>query len=347
MERVFELAGLLTALPSVSGYEEAAFKGLEEICGDMFDEAFTNPAGSFVGIVRCGKPDAKALILDAHLDEIGFIVSQVHDDGFLSVVNAGGVDTRVLPASEVTIYGKKAIRGIFTSKPPHLQSPGEADKKLELKDIYIDTGMSGDELKKLVRIGDFAEIHSPLMRLKNNFAVSKSMDDKICIAQIIRAIELIDRDRLNIDIYCIFSGGEEIGGKGAATAAFAIDADWAVALDVCNCRMPEGRNYLENIKPGDGSVISYSSTTGRAVTTSLLSCAEDSGIKFQLRGEPGRTGTNAHYIQISRAGIPCTNLSVPLRYMHTGVEVISLEDVKTGAEIIARFAEKLGGDING
>jgi endoglucanase len=145
----------------------------------------------------------------------------------------------------------------------------------------------------------------------------------------------------------VFSGGEEIGGKGAITAAYSIDADWAIALDVCNCRMPEGKNYLENIRLGVGSVVSYSSTTNRALTKSLIGCAKENGIKFQQRGEPGRTGTNAHYIQISRAGIPCTNLSVPLRYMHTGVEVINLEDVRTGAEIIARFAERLGVVNNG
>lgn len=344
MERVFELVSGLTSLPSVSGYEEAAFEGLSEICKGMFDETFTNPAGSFVGVVRCKKEKAKTLVLDAHLDEIGFIISQVHDDGFLSVVNAGGVDTRVLPASEVTVYGKEVIRGIFTSKPPHLQSPGEADKKLELKDVYIDTGYSGEEIKNIVGIGNYAEMYSPIFRLQNDFACAKSMDDKICIAQILRAVELIDRDRLNVDIYCVFSGGEEIGGKGATTACYVIDGDYAVALDVCNCRMPEGLNYLENIKLGEGSVIAYSSTTSRSLTRRLVECAESNGIKHQLKGEPGRTGTNAHYIQISRSGIPCTNLSVPLRYMHTGVEVINLSDVRTGAEIIARFAESLGRD---
>lgn len=344
MERVFELARALTSLPSVSGYEEAAFEGLSRICEGMFDETFTNPAGSFVGVVKCGKENAKKLLLDAHLDEIGFIISQIHDDGFLSVVNAGGVDTRVLPASEVTIYGKEVLRGIFTSKPPHLQAPGESDKKLELKDIYIDTGLSGDEIKKKVRIGDYADMYSPIFRLQNDFAVSKSMDDKICIAQILRALELIDKSKLDVDIYCVFSAGEEIGGKGATTACYAIDADYAVALDVCNCHMPGGPAFLINTKLGNGCVISYSSTTNRPLTTKLVNCANDNNIKYQLKGEPGRTGTNAHHIQISRWGIPCTNLSVPLRYMHTGVEVINLEDIKTGAEILARFAESLGRD---
>ena len=347
MERIFDLAKALTALPSVSGCEEQAFEGLGKICAGMFDETYTNPAGSFIGVVRCGKKDAKALLYDAHLDEIGFIVSRVYDDGFLSVVRAGGVDPRVLSASEVIIYGKRPIKGVFISKPPHLQEAGEAEKKIELDDLYIDTGMTGDELKETVKIGDFCESYSPAVKLKNGFMMGKSLDDKICIAQILRAVELIDRKKLNVDIYCLFSAGEEIGGKGAITGAYGIDADWAVALDVCNVFMPEGRKHLENIRPGGGCVISFSSTTSRAVTKKLLDTARRHAIPFTLRGEPGRTGTNAHYIQISRAGIPCTNLSVPLRYMHTPVEIIDLKDVLTGAKILARFAEDIGGENNG
>ena len=347
MERCFELARALTALPSVSGCEEQAFEGLEKLCDGIFDESYTNPAGSFVGVVRCGRPNAKALLLDAHLDEIGFIVSQVFDDGFLAVVRAGGVDPRVLSASEVMIYGKKPLKGVFVSKPPHLQEPGESAKKIELSDLYIDTGLTGKELKELVKIGDFCESVSPAVKLANGFIMAKSLDDKICIAQILRALELIDRKKLGVDVYCLFSAGEEIGGKGAITGAYGIDADYAVALDVCNVYMPEGRKHLENIRPGNGCVISYSSTTNRALTTKLVNAARKHAIPFQLRGEPGRTGTNAHYIQISRAGIPCTNLSMPLRYMHTPVELIDLKDVLTGAKIIARFAEDLGGENDG
>ena len=346
MEKVLEFAKQLCALPSVSGFEEMAFEGLEAICKDMFDETYTNPAGSFTGVIRCGKKDAKILLLDAHLDEIGFIVSRVYDDGFLSVVRAGGVDPRVLSAAEVTVYGKRTVKGVFTSKPPHLQAPGESAKKIELDDLYIDTGLTGEELKSLVRIGDCANARSPITELKNNYIMGKSLDDKICIAQILRAVQLIDRSKLGVDIYCLFSSGEEIGGKGAITGAFSIDADWAVALDVCNCFMPKGRESLKELRPGRGSVISYSSTTNRRVTTLLMDTARKYGIKFQPKGEPGHTGTNAHHIQISHSGIPCTNMSVPLRYMHTPVEVINLEDVKTGAEILARFAEDLGGENN-
>lgn len=344
METVFELTKKLTALPSVSGFEEYAFDGLFEITKGMFDETYTNPCGAFTGIVRCGKENAKMLILDAHLDEIGYIVSRVYDDGFLSVVRAGGVDPRVLSAAEVTVYGTRPVKGVFTSRPPHLQEPGEQAKKLELDRLFIDTGLTGDELKKTVKIGDFANAYSPAVMLKNNYAMGKAMDDKICIAQILRAIQLVDRSKLNIDICCLFSGGEEIGGKGAKTGAFAVDADFAVALDVCNVRMPDGKKSLERIRVNQGCVISYSSTTNRALTSKLLKTAEKYNIKHQLRGEPGGTGTNAHHLQIAKAGIPCTNLSVPLRYMHTPVEVINLEDVYTGALILARFAEELGGE---
>lgn len=257
MERLFELTRALTALPSVSGYENTAFPALEKLAAGLFDETRTTPTGSFIGILRCKKPFPKTLILDAHLDEIGFIVSGVHDDGFLSVAAAGGVDTRVLSAAEVTVYGKKTLRGVFTSTPPHLQSSGDAEKKLELKDLYIDTGLDGETLKDLVQIGDFAKLHAPAKRLLNGFVTSHSLDDKICVAQILRAVEMVDREKLNFDLYAVFSGGEEIGGVGAKTAAFSIDADFAVVLDVCNSRGPDCPNFLEDIRLGDGPVLSF------------------------------------------------------------------------------------------
>ncbi|MFA6731054.1 MAG: M20/M25/M40 family metallo-hydrolase [Eubacteriales bacterium] len=342
MERLYSLAAELTALPSVSGFEEAAFGRLGQITDGLFDEVFTTPTGSFVGVVKCGRPGAGRLIFDAHLDEIGFIVSQIHKDGFLSVTNAGGVDTRMLSASAVTVYGKKAVRGVFTSIPPHLKNPDDKNKKLELKSLYIDTGYKEEEIKEIVKIGDFAELYSPLFRLENGFIAGKSLDDKICVAQIIRAVEKLDKSKLSCDLYCAFTGGEEIGGKGATSASYAIDADWGVALDVCNPKTPESKNFLDDITVGGGCVISYSSTTSRFLTKALADCAKKHSLKTQLKGEPGRTGTNAHYIFTSRAGVPCTNLSVPLRYMHTGVEVVNLSDVFEGAVLLAKFTEELG-----
>ncbi|MEG2004305.1 MAG: M20/M25/M40 family metallo-hydrolase, partial [Clostridia bacterium] len=292
-------------------------------------------------IKKCGKPNAKKLILDAHFDEIGFIVTGVFDDGFVSVTNVGGIDTRVLSASEVTIYGKKAVRGAFISKPPHLQTADEQTKKIELKDLYIDTGLEGATLKELVKVGDFADMRAETVMLSNNFIASKSLDDKVCIALILRALDFICMENLNVDVCCLFSGGEEVGYIGASTGAFDISPDYAIAIDVCNPRFPDGDMSREHIELSRGVVISFSGTTCRPFTKQIIACAEKNKIPFQIKADPGRTGTNAHVIAVSREGVPTILLSIPLRYMHTASEVVSLEDVRSAAQLVAKFAEEL------
>lgn len=343
MKEIFEKACALCALPSVSGREEMAFGGLRDICGSMFDEYKTTPVGSFIGVKRCGKPNAKKLLLDAHLDEIGFVVTGVFDDGFVSVTNVGGIDTRVLSASEAIIYGKKQVKGVFISKPPHLQTAGEQNKKIELKELYLDTGLDGKVLNELVKVGDVADMCGKTVMLQNNFIVSKALDDKICIALILRALELIDAKKLNVDIYCLFSGGEEIGYIGSTTGAAEILPDYAVAIDVCNPRFPDGDKSREHIDLTGGGVVSFSGTTCRPFTKRLIDCAAKHHIGIAIKADPGRTGTNAHAIAVAAEGIPTVLLSVPLRYMHTCGEVISLEDILSSATLIARFAEELEG----
>ena len=135
-------------------------------------------------------------MLDAHIDEIGFVVTEICDGGFLRAAAVGGIDTRVLSASEVTVYGKEAIRGVFTSKPPHLQEAGESRKKIELRDLYIDTGYDKEALSKLVTIGDAVGFYAPAQLLANGLVTSKAFDDRICAYAILRAVEAVDCSRL-------------------------------------------------------------------------------------------------------------------------------------------------------
>ena len=346
MERIFELASFLSQLPSVGGMELDAADAVKNYCESMnlFDEIRIIPTGTVLAYCRSGKKHAKTLLLDAHLDEIGFVVTNVFDDGFVSVTGVGGIDTRVLSASEVTIYGKEPVKGVFTSKPPHLQVAGEQNKTIDIKDLYIDTGLDGKHLKELVRIGNLADMNGPIERLQGSRIVSKAMDDKICMSLIIRAAELIKQSGADIDICCQFSTGEETGYSGATTGTFAAAPDYAIAIDVCNPRFPEGDKSREHIDLGKGGVISYSGTTCRSFTKKLLSCAERNGFSYVLKADPGRTGTNAHVTAISREGIPTALISIPLRYMHTASEVIDLSDCLETAKLIAAFVKELGGE---
>lgn len=338
---LFSLVKSVTEISAVSGRESMAFDELDRLFGSYFDERYTTSVGSYVGIRKCGKENAKKLILDAHLDEIGFMVKEICDGGFLKVTNLGGVDTKVLSSQEVWIFGKEKISGVFASKPPHLQEPGESEKKLLLTDMLIDTGRSKEYLEENVPLGTVCSYKTVTEELLGDRIVGKSMDDKICMATILRAIELLRGKDLNVDVYALFSAGEEVGYIGAKTAAFDIKADYAVAIDVTNSYVPESPKKREFNRLGHGGVVSLSPTISRPLSKRFMALLEEKEIPFQRIAEAGRTGTNAHVLQITGAGIPSTLISVPLRYMHTPNEVADLKDVENTARALAALAESL------
>ena len=272
------------------------------------------------------------------------MVTDICEGGFLRVAAVGGIDTRVLSATEVVVHGREDIRGVFTSKPPHLQEAGESEKKILLSDLYIDTGIDDGTLEEKVRIGDAAGFCTLPARLENDMMTGKSFDDRICAAAILKAAADIDRSALKCDLCVMLSGGEEIGYIGARTGAFAASPCAAVVLDVTNAYMPDGPRRKKDIQLGGGPVITYSATTSRPLTDALISTARGAGIRHTVAAEAGATGTNAQVIQITGNGIPTALISLPLRYMHTCAEVISLEDTKNAAALLKAFAESFEPD---
>ena len=345
MDRIYEIACELSSIPAVSGREDMGLHRLAELCGDYFDRYELTPVGSFIGRIDCGRIGAKTLLFDAHFDEVGFFVSEICEGGFLKVVNIGGIDPRILSASEVLIYGKRTITGVFTSKPPHLQEPGESEKPIKLTDLAVDTGYLKEQLSEIVSIGTPVAYKSPVERLQGDYITGKSFDDRICIAAILRALEFLKEKELPVNIAVQFSGGEEIGYKGAATASYSINPDFAVVLDVTNAYVPDAPDYRKDIKIGGGGSISYSAKTSRKLTDKTVAVARKNGIPYQLFAEPNRTGTNAGAVQTSRGGIPTVLISVPLKNMHTANEVVSLLDVYNVAKLISELAANGGIDL--
>ena len=342
MERIYELANKLSSIAAVSGQEYTGLEQLTELCSGYFDSYETTPVGSFIGRINCSKEGAKTLLLDAHFDEVGFIVSEICEGGFLKVVNIGGIDPRILSASEVLIHGKQTFTGIFTSKPPHLQEKSDKDKPLKLTDLAIDTGYSKEKLEKIVSIGTPISYRSPVTRLQGDYIAGKSFDDRICITAILRALEMLKGKDLPVNIAVQFSGGEETGYKGAITSSYRISPDYAVVLDVANVYVPNSPIYLKDIKTGGGIKISYSAQTSRRLTNIAVRTAEKNNIKYQLDAEPNNTGTNSSAVQTSSGGIPTVLVSVPLKNMHTANEVVDLSDVLEAAKFIREFAIELG-----
>lgn len=335
---IFTRVKEVTEMCAVSGHECMVFDEFTKKFSNMFDEVHTTPTGSFVGIRRCGKLNAIKLLFDAHIDEIGFMVKEICKGGFLKITNIGGLDTKVLSATEVWIFGKEKISGVFTSVPPHLRKDVKSEK-IVLDDLYIDTGRSEEYLKENVPIGTVGCFKTTTERLLNNRIVGKSMDDKICICTILDTFDILKNKALNVDLYALFSGGEETGYIGATTAAHRFMPDYAIAIDVTNSYVPESPKRCEDNKVGFGGVVSFSGTTSRPFTKRFVSVLDKANIPYQIIGEPGRTGTNAHVLNISGAGIPTALISVPLKNMHTPAEVACLDDVKNVSLALAALAE--------
>jgi len=335
---LFERVKIVTEMCAVSGREQVAFAELKDRFGYMFNEIFTTHTGSFVGIRRCGKKNAPKLLFDAHLDEIGFMVKQICDGGFLKVTNIGGIDTKVLSAAEVWIHGKERISGVFASTPPHLKENG-SKQKLLLTDMVIDTGRTKEYLEENVPIGTVANFKTTTEKLLGNHVVGKSMDDKICMCTILGAFDLLENKDINVDLIAQFSGGEEIGYVGAATAGFVAAPDYAVAIDVTNSYVPESPKRKEDNRLGRGGVISFSGTTSRPLTKRFIKTLDEANIPYQVVGEPGRTGTNAQVLQILHSGVPTALISVPLKNMHTAAETACLDDVENVSKALAALAE--------
>ncbi len=337
MDKLLNLIENLTSYPGISGFESMAHKELGEYLKslELFDELGQTPVGSYYGIIRCGKENAPLVLCDAHLDTIGFVVTELCEGGFLRVAPVGGVAAKILPSSEVNIYGKKTVKGIFGSKPPHLQAPGESEQKMEISALCIDTGLPLDELKKPVRVGTPVGFPCKLQRLLGDNLAGAGFDDRLCGAAIIRGLMMLDKKELNVDVAFQFSGGEEIGYKGAITNTYHLNPDKAIVIDVTHAFVPGAPKTREGTRAGKGVDICFSPQTNRAFTKSVIEIAEREEIPYQLSAAPGRTGTNSNAVQTARAGVPVALFSIPLKNMHTMSEIVELNDALSAARLVA------------
>lgn len=343
MEKLYNIIENLTSYAGVSGFEEMAFESLLDYVKelDIFDEINTTSVGSFYGIIRCGKENAPLVLCDAHLDTVGFVVTEICDNGFLRVAPVGGIAAKILPSSKVLIYGKKTIEGIFGSKPPHLQEAGESEKKMEISALCVDTGMPTDELKEIVRIGTPVGFPCVLQKLLGDNLAGAGFDDRLCGASIIRALLMLDKKALNVDVAFQFSGNEETGYKGAMTTAYRLNPDKAIVVDVTHAFVPGAPKVREHIRAGKGTDICFSPQTNRAFTKYVIDIAKKEELPCQISAAPGRTGTNSNAVQTTRNGIPVALLSIPLKNMHTMSEIVNMKDALNTSKLIAAVLKSM------
>lgn len=326
----------LTSIMSVSGCEREAAREVTEKFGKYFDSVTVDAARNIILEKKSKKKNAQKIMLDAHFDQIGMIVTGITSEGLLTVTNIGGIDRVLLPSAEVIVYGKEKLYGVISATPPHLQKPGDTAAP-EWTDVRIDIGYTKAEAEKLVDLGTPVCWYYKGDELMNDRITGVGFDDKACAAGLITAVVNTPDEKLAYDVYVTLSAGEEIGAAGANNAAFGIHPDLAVVTDV-NFATTPGVEEDESGKLGEGVMISLSAVTDRPLTKKILSLAEKNGIPVSTVVEATNTGTNANYLVYSDVGIPAAVVSLPLAGMHSYNELLDLKDadsfVKLFGEII-------------
>jgi len=293
-----------------------------------------------LGNIICEMGDMESgehILLDAHIDEIGMVVTRVDEKGFLHVDRCGGVDRRTLLGAEVWVFGKKKIAGVVCCMPPHLTS-GDRTSVPDFSKIYVDIGYDGERAAELVPPGSRIVVRSKPVNLIGSRVAGKSFDNRAGVAALIRAVQLIkESDRhLNCRLTVLLSVQEEVGGMGAITGAYGTQPTCAIVVDAGFGAQPGCAPEVTG-ELGKGPMIGCAPVLDYDLTLALRDLATECDIPWQHDIMGGGTGTNADKISISRGGVPTALLSIPLRYMHTAVEVLDTEDIENTARLIAEY----------
>lgn len=340
----------LVETPSPTGFEEPVAALVRERLGTVADEVSTDTMGSVSAVLSGTDEAAPSLMLAAHMDEIGLMVTYISPEGFLSVASLGGVDAAILPGMRVDVHTAAGpLRGIVGRKPIHLIEPDERKAVTPLSGLVIDLGLKPKRVKKLVSVGDPITFAVGFERFGDGMAVSKCFDDKCGVWVACRVMEkLAAAGRAAGDFIAVATTQEEIGTRGAMTSAHAMNPDVALAFDVTHATDYPGIDAAKygKIVCGAGPVIARGPNINPVVFERLVAAAKAEGIPYQLEAEPSVTGTDARAIQVARDGIPTGLISVPLRYMHTPTEVVCLADLQATVRLIVRFARDLSADAS-
>jgi len=344
----FEFLEKLIDAPSPSGYEGPAAKVFRTYVKDYSDEITTDVMGSVIAVRNpSGSPK---IMLAGHIDEIGMIIHYIDDKGFLYFQEIGGIDPGVLPGSRVSIYNDKGpITGVIGRTAVHLIEREDRGKALKLSDLWIDIGAkSKADALKLVQVGDAATVSYQMQKLQDNLVVSRAFDDKAGVFVIAEVLRLLKDKKISVAVYATATTQEELGLRGARTSAFTIDAEVGIAVDVThgNDFPTSSKTKHGEVDLGKGPVMTRGANVTPMVEKLLAAAAKKHDIPLQVEAQGGGTGTDANIMQMTKSGMATGLVSIPLRYMHTPSEVISLDDLENAAKLIAAFIEDLEPETN-
>lgn len=321
----------LCSLPGVTGDEQAVGEWIRQCFLKYTQDVWQDRYGNVYG--RIGEKVGPEILVMAHMDEIGLMVTGIEENGMLRMMPVGGVDPRVLPGSEVLVLGEKPLPGVIGAIPPHL-TKGKTGAAYRIEDLTCDVGYPAEQVRAWVHEGDYITFApKPPLSLKNGYVSSKTLDDRSLVAVMMECMERLQRRKLQCSVVFCASVQEERSGLGGALGAYSVHPDMAIAIDVCHGPTPGVKPF--ETTPMDKVLLTRGSNIHEKLFAMLEDAAKEQNIKTDVEAVMGHTGTDAWLMQIQRGGIPCGLVSPPLRYMHTSVETIRMETLHNCAKVLS------------
>ncbi len=338
-----DLSALLKKLSEahgISAYEAPVREIVREEFAKHSHEVRVTKMGSVVGVRHgSGAAPRRRVMLSAHMDEIGLMVTGI-EKGFLRITKVAGADARVMLGQEVVVHGQRELPGVVGSRPPHVLPPDERDRVLPFDQLFVDVGLPETQVKRLVRVGDLISIRRAAFELKGGLFCGKALDDRAAVAAVAVCLETLAASQHKWDVLGVASVQEETTFLGAATSAHGLQPDMAIAIDVTFGEQ-NGVSDTLTVGMGKGPTIGIGPNFHPELVKALVDTASKLEMPYQMDPTPGASGTDAWPIQVARDGIPTALLGIPLRYMHTPVEAVSLKDVERAGKLMAAFIAHL------
>jgi endoglucanase len=325
--------------PSASGFEHDIQEVVRSWAGQHADDVRTDRHGNVLAVLNPGA--GPRVMLAGHCDQIALMVQHIDDNGFLYVQPIGGWDMQVLLGQNLTVWTQEGpVNAVVSRKATHLLTGDERNKVPQFTDVWVDIGAKDrKEAEGLVTPGDPVTFALEYRELRNGLATSPAMDDKVGVWVVMETLRLLQGRPLQASIYCVSTVQEEIGLRGATTSSYGIHPTVGIAVDVTHSTDTPGneKKQLGDVKLGSGPVIFRGANINRRVFERLRDTASAVEIPAQIRGAPRATGTDANAIQLARDGVATGLIGIPNRYMHSPVEVVSLDDLDRAARLLAEF----------
>lgn len=344
MTNIFPFLQSLLSVPGLSGYEAPAAHLIEAEWRPLVDELSLSRLGSVHGFKRgAGTAPCPSVMLAAHMDAIGLMVTRI-EDGFLRITPIGGVDPRILPGQAVVVHAREDLPGVIVMPPARLLPPGDGDDVVDIPHLFVDVGLLPSKVASLVQVGDLVSFGTEAVEMSGEIVSGHSLDNRASVAAVTLCLQELQSRSHPWNVWAVATVQEEINYVGAYTSAFQLRPDLAIAIDTTFAKGP-GANDWQTFPLGKGPTFGHGPNIHPYLFKRFKELAERLEIPYATEIMPKSSGTDGMAMQITAEGIPNLVMSIPIRYMHTPVEMAALKDIQRAGRLLAEFIAGLEPDF--